>query len=770
MSLKTVNQAIERLQIKETSYKVSGNVMGSISPEKVAEYMIRNKNMKINNGLFEDDARVDHDYYWVCVRNQQNGMEIIIPNAKSYDEMYLWYIDICNTSIFNNVNLHDKYPFPTLNMPNQELWSQTSFAIDGRNFIATVFLDTENKQRSLLNLNTDVVFFELYTPWLPTTAKEFMSLESSVSASMVLMHYGIIALLGQTNHLTIDAHPLKIDTTKLHKSGLKMYSMTENINGSNINGNGKWKSIQIKGRFHSNEIERNSGSKTIPELLSRLYLYILLMDDQAALDYEIIQPCKYGYAFMLKSLAGCRLFGSVNMGLKDDESLEKQFKSSLLSNESYSYRSGTVGYFMNTLTSSQLKQMIDDIDEVMQQHYTDSNFDTIKANQGVRITKEDSFETLRNQQLSNTIKQELYSFMVRNNGLILLREKLEALYTHKQNSEVTIAVDDFLYNVLRAHNKEPYKISDNPQDLFHVTTSLIIFTKSLIKALENHLNTGTKNFSLATMRHAMKNPKNLKTFTVQKGLSFLRSCIGKKAENWIHSVNPLLGIEPHHLFIILVCAPKMIMTYFQPAFACSGTECLSNKIIPSLLQHNKYLKGSILSLGFSYDENENISAKNLKKCLLYMVLSGEASTDEGSRKLFFGTGGNRGGGQGQSDDSSSDEDTSANANADANQQLNQQASQQADPAAAAAATAANVGGSGSGVINLSSRQSNSSPSGSGSNQSQVANSGQGTGPSPGQASASGPSQGSSSATSSSSNAGSAAGIPSSPKKANANNP
>jgi len=438
-----------------------------------------------------------------------------------------------------------------------------------------------------------------------------------------------------------------------------------------------------------------------------------------------------------------------------------------------------MGYFMNTLTSSQLKQMIDDIDEVMQQDYKDDDFEKIKANRGVQITKEDSFETLRNQQLSNTIKQELYSFMVRNNGLILLREKIEALYTHKQNSEVTIAVDDFLYNVLRAHNKEPYKISDNPQDLFHVTTSLIIFTKSLINALEEHLTNKNKNFSLATMRRAMKNPRNLKTFTVQKGLSFLRSCIGKKAENWIHSVNPLLGIEPYHLFIILVCAPKMIMTYFQPAFACSGTECLSNKIIPSLLQHNKYLKGSILSLGFSYDENENISAKNLKKCLLYMVLSGEASTDEGSRKLFFGTGGNRGGGQGQSDDSSSDEDTSA-----ANNQVDPNATQQvaaaaaADAAAAAAssrssATSTNVSGQGQGTgpsQAAASGQAASSNAGSSSGQGTGPSPGQGTGPSPGQASASSPGQGSSSATSSSSNAGSGTGIPSSPPGSKKGNP
>ena len=390
MSLQSLTNQLNNLQIQKNKYTYRIFSTSTIPPTKIA-LCLADTNSIDSTTHFLDPKFLDtpsDKKYWIVLKNTSTLEEEITTEPLDKQHLKKWCEKFVNTNLFSNINLYGKYSFPKIKTPDPDshLWEQTGFSIDEVNFISTVIVDPLRN----LSTNYDYVHICLKTPWLPRTYESFKQLKHSNSRKLVMYHEAIVKLLTTNNNLRIKDDPnstpelsipptpdqaskkAKDEDSSLTKSSetkikatasqnLLSYSLATSIHGENVVPEGQWHAYKIEGCFESSQIEKSPGAAVVQQVLSYLYPYLLLLDNSCNVDYQIIQPCKFAYTFYLQKLAGCKVWGAVNMCASDEALFCANDQYSFIPQNNQFFHNGELGMYIQNFSAIQMQQFLTQI-------------------------------------------------------------------------------------------------------------------------------------------------------------------------------------------------------------------------------------------------------------------------------------------------------------------------------------------------------------------------------------------------------------------------
>jgi hypothetical protein len=628
---------------------------GHIPPYKIAKFMSEHASIDHTSSskVMLDTKYIDFPSdtkFWIVLKNGVTGNEQISTKALDKKQTKRWSESFANSNLFSNVNLYGKYSFPKLRLPDKDtdLWEQTGFKIDNIDFVATTIM---NPSKSL-DSSSDHVHIVLKTPWLPKTYSAYKTLASSNSRKLILYYEAIKTLLLNENFKSIE-EPFNISdptipytpaqmTRLAKKQGgtaldaeilsqaketLLNFSIAATLHGEAMVNNAEWHTYKLEGIFVSNEIERNAGSVTIPSLLSVLYPLLFILDDTNDICYDIIQPCKYAYSFVVRNIGGCKIWGAVNMAACEESLINSydQYKVDDESSSSNIFRhSGKFGMYLDILSIHQLKQLITVIQDLMNK--LSSNFKSPDLKPPF-----DAIEyPLENDNNDEIYTGEMFKMKLRYMGLELIQQQLNGFIEYKEKIENTRIVDHFIQQLIHAHNGEPYVNVNNNKTLAIVVNAFIQFIHTIIGDFVSNVKTSEGSVKPSAILNYLDNKVPSKTFTFEQSLMFIKSCMGIAPPLWKSNVMKELNMSTDQLLKAIYYMPSLFKMLFSANLfqEQNPNVFMETHIVPLLAQNNITFEGSIYESQLKRDGySKSQSESNIKAALVYKVFETKSVSD-----------------------------------------------------------------------------------------------------------------------------------------------
>lgn len=628
MSLHTITNQLSQLQITKTKYTFRAYTSSAIPAPKIAKCMSDTIYLTDTTKSLEPVSNLDvpsTKNFWICLRNTQTGEEQMHSKAVLRDGIKRWSQLFANSNLLKTVNLYGKYSFPKLKTPDPEveLWEQTAFRIDNTDFLATVVVDPT------LNLSTsyDHVHFCVKTPWLPQTYDAFKNLVTSNSRKLVLYHYAVTEYLSKNDYFKVDIHSdtlkslfgdkmKKNETEK--RENLLDYSLATTIHGEAIVDQAEWQSLTLEACFKSNNLEKSAGSAVVPAVLGLLYPYLFLLDDVSPVEYNVVQPCKYSYMFYMQRLAGCKVWGAVNMCASEDALTNTYDQFPFQAAKSYVY-SGQIGLYLNSLSLPHLKKMLAKVKET---------YDALEVVTDTRDHNLIEFweHPLKNDENEVSSKsREDFLKHLKYYGLRLMERDLEEAIRVKETLENTQIVDHFLKQLLNSQNNEPFAAPTDNKTWTTVIDALVVFLSKLVDQFNTDQNPGV---SASTIYTKLVNESS-KTITYEQGIAFIRACMGSTPDKWLPNVQKELDLTATQLLKVILFMPTIFKIFFSSSFFedKSVDDFLKNKLGGYLAQNQTTFAGSVVDNAWT-NRQKPANAEEAKKALIYKCFDMETSAKE----------------------------------------------------------------------------------------------------------------------------------------------
>ena len=647
MNLASLTNQLNNLQIKKTKYTYRTFTSGTIPAMKIAKCIADTASIdpSMSNHFLLDVKLLDvptEKKYWIMLKNTVSGDEEMTQISLDKKQTKRWSELFCNSNLFTDIDLYGKYSFPKLKLPDpeMELWEQTGFKIDDVNFMATTIVDPPYK----LNSSYDYVHVCIKTPWLPKTYTAYKNLTSSHSRKLVLYHEAITTILKNSN-FKIKDEPYKdqevsipltpAQAVKAAKKGnsnlpdaevqsqaresLLNFSIASTLHGEAIVDNGDWHMYKLEGAFTSSEIEKSAGSTTIQTLLSHLYPYLLIMDADSNVQYDIVQPCKYAYTFALRNLGGCKIWGAVNMGACYDSLINayEQYSIGTISSSSNTFRhSGHFGTYLDCFSLYQLKQLLTLVQANIAKLSTEFKALGFKA----------PFDTIE-YPLENDDNHEIFtgdSFKIKLKymGLELIQKQLKDYLEYKEKIENTKIVDYFLKQFLLAHNNEPFSYINDTKTMAITVNAFIAFVASIVDDFVSNVKASEGSVKPSAILNFMDVKVAPKTITFEQSIMFLKSCMGHSPDKWKQNISRELGITSDQLLKAIYYMPSLFKMLFNAKFfqEKKSEKLIEKQVVPLLAQNSITFEGSIYETVLKRDGYAKAQSEtNIKAALVYKV-------------------------------------------------------------------------------------------------------------------------------------------------------
>jgi len=620
MNLDTVTHALNNLQIKKTQYIYHVKTSGAIPSSKVAQcmasttYIHPNTSTKNFNGTSSLELPLTNPRnYWISVRNQQTGEEEMLQEALDKNQTKKWCEFFATSDLFRNVNLFGKFSFPKLKLPDPdtELWEQTAFKISDSHFIATVIVDP------VLHLQPayDHIHFCLVTPWLPRTYAAFQHLSTSSSRKLVLYHEAIAALLSQDNVKVIDEQmngppPTPAEAVAAAKktqqvnaaaeaeiktkasSELLNYSIATALHDHAIVDHSQWHYYKMQAGFFSSGIEKTAGAVVIEQIMSFLYPYLLILDNHTNIEYHLTQPSKFSYHFSIEKLAGCRVYGAVNMGAGSDDALLWSANNCLQKSCSIQlspHHNGQFGQYLQHMSLHQLEQFSTYVETCIAA--ISNNFKALR----LQAPYSNLDYPLENDDNDDIYKGETFKMKLQYMGLRLIAKQLAKVKEAKDKLENTTITDFFLRQLLQAHNKQAFSKQIDSKTWSTVVNAIVIFLHSLIEEFAANVKTAEGSLKPSSITAFLNTKVNAKSFTFEQGLGFLKSCLGTPPRMWKMNMARELNLDTNQFLKAVYYMPSILKMFFHKQLfdADNIDQFIQNKLEALVAQNPIAFEGSI---------------------------------------------------------------------------------------------------------------------------------------------------------------------------------
>jgi len=628
MSLYSVTNQINNLQITKTKYTFRAYSTSAIPPPKIAKcmtdtiYLTDSKNLEDLSKLKVPSLQT----FWICLRNTNTGDEQMHTKNVDRPTLKRWSQLFANSNLLKNVNLYGKYSFPKLKTPDPEveLWEQTAFRIDNTDFLATVVVDPDLS----LKPDYDYVHFCLKTPWLPQTYDAFKNLATSNSRKLVLYHYGIAHYLETNENFKLEnnirtiqdiagKNQIKRDDTE-NRSKMLDYSLATTIHGEAIADQSQWQSLTLEGCFKSTNLEKSAGSAVVPAVLGMLYPYLMVLDDSCPIDYNVVQPCKFSYIFYLEKLAGCRIWGAVNMCASEEALVNTYDQYPFKSTNSYLY-SGHTAYYLHGFSVEKMKKMLANVQKnanTLTEFYVKDN-----NKQDLRLFLEFPLVDDQNEPSSKT--RDDFIKHLQFYGLKLMERDLEEAIKMKETIENTQIVDHFLKQLLNCLNEEPFSVPTENKTWTTVINALVSFLVVLVDQFYTEKNPTLSGSSIYNKIY----DEPSKTITYDQGIAFVKSCMGLPPTKWFDNVKKELDLTATQLLKVILFMPSIFKLFFKDTFfeGKNTDQFLKNKLGAYLAQNQTTFQGSIIDNNWTTNKSPN-SPDEAKLALIYKCFEQESTT------------------------------------------------------------------------------------------------------------------------------------------------
>ena len=254
-------------------------------------------------------------HYMIAVRKLRTNEQFMLPTPVA--SLARWFDHFRDYPIFNGIDfLSPTLAFPDLSAPVASAFETKKFHIHNEFFAVTV-TKTAPTAASLPSLDMDTVHVHLATPPLPTKHATFVETmgRSSHLRRACMTHIGAIALVQQygfSKDDTVDSAPAAPPPDTYGDRAL-MYGDNDALQSRRLPAR------RFHGTFVTSRVERNTGADVIPLVLQHLHSLLPLIDAKQAIEYDIVQPHRYAYAFQLRSVGGWRVLGAVNFYASHEE-------------------------------------------------------------------------------------------------------------------------------------------------------------------------------------------------------------------------------------------------------------------------------------------------------------------------------------------------------------------------------------------------------------------------------------------------------------------
>jgi len=652
MSLDLITKQINNLHIQKNKYTYRIFTCSAIPPSKLAHCLADTSSidpsLTTKTLLDVSNLSIPSDKaYWVVLKNTVTHEEEMINAPLTRKQTKKWSEYFVNTNLFAETNLYGKFSFPKLRIPDPEtnLWEQTGFSIDNINYIATTVVQPTKS----LSTKYDHVHFCLKTPWLPKTYSAFKQITHSQSRKVVMYHEAIVYLLTSSDNFNVLNDPFKNEdfavpptpAEALAKAGgvrdalvdaeikakasetLRAYSLASTLHGENITGDGDWHTYKLQGCFESSEIEKNPGSATVQSVLSLLYPYLLLLDTQTNIDYNVIQPCKYAYTFFIQKMAGCKIWGAVNM-CASEEALynSNDYSNSLVHPVQNEFQhSGEFAKYLPLLSVAQLQNFVSLLEKLLENIKSDfkkgSYFkkDNPYNDIDYPLQDDDDHEIYK----TAAFKQKLQYF-----GLSLMKEQVADVLQSRRIVENSKVIQNFIQQLLNAHNNLPFSHSLSTKSLAVVIDGVVDFIESVVEDFFANVKAKRRALKPSTIKSYLETDVEPKPFRVEQGLSFLKAIQGLPANQWKTLFAKELSVTTDQMMQNMCQMPVLFQIFYHREFfqKKEAKEFLADTLIPLYAQNQKVFEGSVYaatiltSTGYNSKQDET----KLKYAMIFKVL------------------------------------------------------------------------------------------------------------------------------------------------------
>ena len=318
MSSAGAQQVLRLIQLRQERPVSDGvnSYTGALSAEQV-------KNILAADSPLSDVADVGPTptRYMVTVHNLRTHEQYMHPTP--IDPLDKWYQYFLDRPIFRDINFLRADPFPPLAAPTHKAYTVQRMQL-GDEWFAVIVNRVAPATVSLPTLDLDTVQVYLISPTLPSTFDVFERVYARTSQlrHAYAGHYAAGALaMGHGFKLSTNGAPPLPPALAADEDGYDIAL----LHGERLRDARTLASpARFAGTFVTTRVEANTGADVLPLVLQHARFLLPLLDADAPVDYDILQPHRYGYLFQLRSVAGWRIFGAVNMYATVDE-LESAF-------------------------------------------------------------------------------------------------------------------------------------------------------------------------------------------------------------------------------------------------------------------------------------------------------------------------------------------------------------------------------------------------------------------------------------------------------------
>jgi hypothetical protein len=640
MSLELITKQINNLHIQKNKYTYRIVTCSAIPPGKLAQCLAATSSIdpSLSTKTLLDPANLEipnDKNFWIILKNTVTHEEEMIAAPLTRKQTKKWSESFVNTNLFADTNLYGKFSFPKLKIPDPEsvLWEQTGFSIDNINFIATTVVQPTRS----LSTKYDHIHFCLKTPWLPKTYSAFKQIQHSQSRKLVLYHEAIVYLLTSSDNFRVLNDPFKNDefavpptpsqavakltardaaleaeTRSKAADTLRAYTLASTLHGENITGDGDWHSYKLQGCMESTEIEKNPGSATVQSVLSLLYPYLLLLDSQTNVDYNLIQPCKYAYTFYIQKIAGCKIWGAVNM-CASEEALynSNDYSNSFVHPMQNDFQhSGEFAKYLPLLSVAQLQNFVALLEKLLEN--IKSEFEKVK------YFKKDSPYNDINYPLQDDDEHEIYKMgpfkqKLQYLGLSLMRDQVSEVFQSRKIVENSKVIQTFIQQLLNAHNNAPFSHSLSTKTLAVVVDGVVDFIESIVEDFFLNVKSKKKTLKPSTVKSYLETDVTPKPFKVEQGLSFMRAIQGLPPNQWKTLLAKELSLTTDQMMQNMCQMPVLFQIFYHKDFfnKKEPKDFITDTLIPLYAQNQKVFEGSVYaasvlntSAGYSSKQDE----------------------------------------------------------------------------------------------------------------------------------------------------------------------
>ena len=283
--------------------------------------------------------------------------------------------------------------------------------------------------------------------------------------------------------------------------------------------------------------------------------------------------------------------------------------------------SGEFAKYLPLLTVAQLQNFVDLLERLIQ---------NIRADfEKAKYYKKDSPYSDIDYPLQDDDEHEIYKMgafkqKIQYFGLLLMKDQVSDVLQSRQIVENSKVIQNFIQQLLNAHNSLPFSHSLNTKSLGLVVDGVVDFIESVVEEFFMNVKAKKSTLKPSTIKNYLENEVNPKPFKVEQGLSFLKSCLGLPPKQWKTLFGKELSVSTDQMMQNMCQMPVLFQIFYHKDFFQhkEAKDFITDRLIPLYAQNQKVFEGSVYAAtvlngsGYSAKQDET----KLKYSMIFKVL------------------------------------------------------------------------------------------------------------------------------------------------------